>query len=391
MLDLGFVLENSDALVDTLPTEPSLIQEFGLQIASYNRLTFGLGIDSPFHRYISAFAEYGISLPILVQPWVVGEGASDYSFSSVPHSLTLGLRGFPVDELAIDLGVRIGLSDEPFTGVPATPPWTLLFGVAYTLDPRPKIEVVEKVVEKKVARPAPKAAPQTLFSGTVVDAKTQQPIKGATVTYPSALGLSPQMTDASGRFRGYQLPLGPVNLNASAPGYKPRAAKSTVKKGAMPKLVIKLDADPNSRDGLVEVRVFDPRGRPMAAQVTFSGDAAGVAGQAKKKKPFTSKVKGGRHPIIITAQGYAPLKQMVTVRGGDKTSLRFTLQRPGASKTARRAARPTTATRSAPRRPAPSRAVGGRYVEVSNKRIVVKRPVTFGANSTTLDAQGKAT
>ena len=85
LLDLGFVLENSDALVDTLPTEPSLIQEFGLQIASYNRLTFGLGIDSPFHRYISAFAEYGISLPILVQPWVVGEGASDYSFSSVPH------------------------------------------------------------------------------------------------------------------------------------------------------------------------------------------------------------------------------------------------------------------------------------------------------------------
>ncbi|MEE2786293.1 MAG: OmpA family protein [Myxococcota bacterium] len=381
LVDLGFVVDNSDAVLDSLAGEPSLIQEFGLQTASYNRLTFGLGIDSPFHQYVSAFAEYRISLPFLVKPWVVGDGADDYSFASVPHSLTIGGRGFPIEELAIDLGLRIGLSSEPFTGVPATPPWTIIFGVAYTIDPRPRIQVVDRPVKVVAQNKGPVPKKTVTLTGQVFDAQSKKPLAEAMVTYPSRLGLSPQVTTPDGRFGGYELPSGQVQLSVSAPGYKPQTVGVKVSAKKPVQLKIQLDEDPNTRSGPVQVRVFNERGQPMKAQVAFAGDASGTSGVATARKPFSATVKGGRHPIIITANGFNTLRQTVQIKGGEPNALRFTMRRSrsvGSTPGVARQTPPGTQRRTG----------GGRLATVSTKGINLKKPVTFEPNSAQLTAQG---
>ena len=178
-------------------------------VATSDRLTLALGVDSPFDRYFAPYMEYRISMPILVELARRGESTNDYSFASIPHALTLGFRGFPLDELALDLGVRLGLSDKPYTGVPATEPWMVMFGASYTLDPRPK--VVRKVVEKQVKVPAPEPRLSTgLVAGRILDAKTKQPIAGAQIAYPGMSALT--RCGADGQFGGYQLPAGKVQV-----------------------------------------------------------------------------------------------------------------------------------------------------------------------------------
>ena len=53
----------------------------------------------------------------------MGRYSRVFAFESVPHYLAGGLRGFPLEELAVELGGTLGMSDAPFTGVTATPPW----------------------------------------------------------------------------------------------------------------------------------------------------------------------------------------------------------------------------------------------------------------------------
>lgn len=53
--------------------------------------------------------------------------------------------------------------------------------------------------------------------GVVVDAATNQPIAGATVTVDTVLSTT---TDAAGKFSFAQVPVGTVDYVVSAPGYK---------------------------------------------------------------------------------------------------------------------------------------------------------------------------
>ena len=55
------------------------------------------------------------------------------------------------------------------------------------------------------------------FSGTVVDAVTNAPISGATVTVDTVLSVT---TDAAGHFSFGKVPVGDVDYQVSAPGYK---------------------------------------------------------------------------------------------------------------------------------------------------------------------------
>jgi outer membrane protein OmpA-like peptidoglycan-associated protein len=391
--ELGNYFENSEVITDDLAGEPSVIQEFGLQIARYDRLNMGIGMESPFNEYVNPFLEYQISKPHYVEISRTGEGSNDYTFASVPHSLTVGVRSFPVEHLAIDVGVRIGLSDSPMTGVPATPPYMVLFGVAYTLDPRPKL--MTKVVEKTVKVPQPKAVvADGKLKGRVLGAKTKKPIKGARISYTGVSGLSAQLTGADGRFGGYRFKAGPVQFNVQAPGYKPGSGKAMVVVGKTADTVVSLKIDPAQQSGTVEIRVFGTRGKPIAANIAFAGKASGVAGVATVKSAFSETLPAGRHTLTVTAKGYPPLRVTLLVKGGQKNTMRYTMQKRGAKRamTPRRGvAKRRRQTTNAPRRtvqtgPQRSR---GRLATVSTQSIVLKESVTFQPGSAKLTEQGR--
>ena len=87
-----------------------------------------------------------------------------------------------------------------------------------------------------------------------------KPVPEATIAYPEHSSLSPQVSDTNGRFGGYKFEPGQLKLNVAAVGYKPKTV--TVKvlaKEVATKL--KLAEDPDTRDGTVQVRVFNEHGQ----------------------------------------------------------------------------------------------------------------------------------
>jgi outer membrane protein OmpA-like peptidoglycan-associated protein len=382
--ELGNYFENSEAVTEDLAEEPSLVQEFGLQVARYDRLTLGLGIESPINEYVTPFLEYQIAKPHYVELSRRGEGSQEYTLSSVPHSLALGVRGFPQEHLALDLAVRIGLSDAPHTGVPATPPYMILFGVAYTLDPRPKL--MTQVVEKTVKVPAPKAAVANgQLAGQVIDAKSKRPVNSARIRYRSQSGISPQITGKDGRFSGYRFEPGVIEFTVDAPGYKPGTGKATVAIGKTANAQVALEIDPAQQAGKVEIRIFGQRGKAITATLAFAGKASGIAGAATKKAPFRETLPAGRHPVTITAKGYKTLTTRVIVKGAQSTPYRFTLVKGGASRP--RTAMPQNRNFAAP---PPSKVARGRLASVSARGIKLKRRISFEANRSKVTAEGQA-
>ena len=253
---------------------------------------------------------------------------------------------------------------------------------------------MRKVIEKKVKVAAPQPKIVTgMVAGRVIDAKTKQPISGAQISYPDARDLSPQTSNADGRFGGYRLPAGQVQLQAVAKGYKPNNAETTVVVGKTAQATIALQRDPAQMKGRIEVRFFSQAGRPVTAKISFLGDAVGTMGQGTPKAPFKAEVPAGRHMASVTAKGYPAQQHAVVVRGGETTPVRITLRKPGKaprfSSPPPKRPRAVTPGFSAPGPRGVTRA-GGKKARVSLRGIKLFEKVGFAAGQSSLTDAGKA-
>ncbi len=372
LFNYTYYLENSEAVYADEPVEPDLVQEWGLQVARYNRSIITLGVEGIIDPYATLFLEYRIGTPHLVELERKGRDSNDFEFGSVPHSIAPGARGFVTEDLALEVIGRFGLSDKPFTGVKATPPWEMLFGLSYTLDPRPKI------VEREVKAEAPKAPVLNNIVGTVVDSKSGRPIKGARISYPGR-GLSAQVTASGGNFGGYQFPLGPVEILVEAEGYEPGRATITLDKPGQYKHAAKLKARKGGPMGTLEVRVFDSSGKAMGATV----EVAGKKGSTTADAPFLQKLPAGTHKLKVRTTGFGTVQRKVEVRSKQTLSLSLALQKADGKGKVRKRLGPSGGGRSAP--------VGGRrsLVRLGAKAFVLKRPIKFTGNTAKLTAGSK--
>lgn len=344
-LSLGFDAENREALVAGERQEVGVLQEWGLQIARYDRVMAGLALEVPLHRLGGAYVEYHIGTPLQVELTRRGPGSDDFTFDTVPHWVTPGIRAFPVPELAVDFALRWGLSDTVYTGVPATPPWVLSLGLTYTLDPRP--EVTEREVVREVRPPAP-----AVVGGVVLDGATKAPIAGAVVEFVGAPDLSAQVTGADGRFSGYRLDRGgPLTVKATAEGYREATAEVQVAPGGEVQIPFTLAAAPPPAPGRVEVQVVGSDGEPMAGRVRLSS-VGGPSGEAAAGRPFRAEVPPGRYVATVSAEGAAPVERPVDVVAGETATVRVTLEAAGppARKSAKTPAKRTA--RAEPKAPA---------------------------------------
>ena len=381
--EVSYLFENTENLFDSRVGEPTLSEEFGLQIARYDRLSIGLGLEIPFDQYLTPYADYRIEVPFLVELSRRGDNSNELSFSSIPHALTLGLRGFPLESLALDIAARIGFSDTPYTGVPATPPWQLIFGVGYTLDPRPVVEVrtiTKKVTPKRAPAKPRKGAPKMAFvAGKVVDAKTKKPIAGARVMYPGHKGKAAQLTDGGGAFAGYAFPPGKkLRVRATAPGYGNTSANVTPKLEKLSTVKLALTPGPKtSSTGALEVRVFDDQGRPIEAKVIIDGKAS-AAGLSKPGQPLKVQVAAGPHALVVSKTRFMPAGRAVTVEAGKTAGLRIKLE-----------ARGKGGRRVGGARSGGGGGGGGGAVRITRTRIRLRTPVTFEPQAATLMGSGK--
>lgn len=322
-LDASYTQDNSEALTAGLGAEPSLLQEWGYQSARYNRLMLNFGIEAPT-QYVSPFISYHIGTPFEVEMPRMGQYSRVFAFESVPHFLTGGLRGFVLPEVALELGGSLGISDAPFTGVPATPPWTIWAGVTYTLDPRPKvIEREVKVEPPPPPKPEPPKPIGAVVTLKVMNAQDKSPIPNARLKFLDA-PLSPLVSDDQGLFSGHRLAPKKYAVEVSAEGYLTRKLRLPIREGReVFKAQLKLKPDPRGVNAKLEVS--------LAVEATPSSAPSGSISQLdlelygpethklmlSASSPVSLKLKAGEYVLIVIDPVSARRYQEVITLGGN--------------------------------------------------------------------------
>lgn len=197
-----------------------------------------------------------------------------------PMELTVGLRILPPPKgLAFTVAADVGLTGTRnfVRELAPTAPYNIIVGIAYAFDPRP----VAPVASPPPSPIEPGAAPQATsqLRGQILEEGSGRPVSDALV---SVIGqeVTPQLTDAAGRFVTHGLQDGEVQLEVSHPDYVTAQCSASVPSNTECRLV------PASLDGQLNVVVVDRDGDPVPkVAITVRGpsehrlisDASGAA------------------------------------------------------------------------------------------------------------------
>jgi OmpA-OmpF porin, OOP family len=242
--NLGYLLDNSGQLAADVEEKRKLqhdprgrkitrVERFGLNINRMDQILVGVGVEGMFPQ-VRPFAEYNLGIPANRQGYncdpnfttlgdqCMGGGKRGTEqiqaagFSSLPSTLTLGLRFFPwlrglQTTAAFDIGTT-GTSAFVEELAPA-PVWDLWFGVGYAFDTE---EPAAKVAIEKVVVP-PRA--ELKIRGFVHEKDKQDPISDAIVRVQGR-DLSGMATDPDGRFLSPAVDAGSYTLTVRADRFK---------------------------------------------------------------------------------------------------------------------------------------------------------------------------
>jgi outer membrane protein OmpA-like peptidoglycan-associated protein len=243
-LNLGYLFDQSGKLVEGVEAQQghkiSRIERFGLGINRVDSFTIGVGAEGMFD-IVRPFLEWTIDIPVNRQNYECNNAtraAGDdclgnaAGFSTTPSRITLGTRVYPWLEglallAAIDIGT--GATSSFIEEVVPEMPWNLHFGLAYTVDTQPRVEIRHVEARHAPAPEAPKA--QHIIVGTVVEKGTNTPIADAQVRFDGR-PITGMITLADGTFRTPDLEPGTYTFNVSAAGYRDGQCSATIGFGA---------------------------------------------------------------------------------------------------------------------------------------------------------------
>lgn len=302
--NFGYLFDNSANLLDDR-FQPTRIERFAHQISGYDYLQFGLGLEYAT-EYVAPFIAWNLDIPVNADDNICAPGAplgcaSEKGFAAYPDTLSVGLRAEPVDNLGLSAGVDIGLTSTDADGIPVTLPWQVVLGASWRIDPEPKVEYIETLVEtERVVRTAPEDG---FILGTVTDAKTGEPIENAVIRYRKPGEKTAQATNASGTFISYGFAPGrEVVMTVSHPDYAPAEARQMIDGIGEVKLDVKLKA--LNTKGKINGRVIDQQGNPVAnARVQLSGPQdAQVSTDANGN--FQQELTAGSYSVAASAADF---------------------------------------------------------------------------------------
>jgi outer membrane protein OmpA-like peptidoglycan-associated protein len=232
-LNLGYLFDNSASLIEGVETQRALrndvrgpritrVERFGLGINRVDEMLVSFGIEGMFSA-IRPFIEYNLGIASNRQNYacdptrVVAVGdicLHDADFSSMPSTLTLGLRAFPFLKgleaiAAFDIGTS-GTSSFVEELAP-TPPWDLWLGLGFAFDAQePAPSVVERVVNARGL--------QRHVRGFVHEKDKPDPVANAIVRFEGR-DITGLATGPDGRFVSAEVEPGNYTLTIHADGY----------------------------------------------------------------------------------------------------------------------------------------------------------------------------
>lgn len=321
--NLGYKIDNTPNLLPE-GVEPTRVEIFAYQLSAYNFFELGLGFqyDLP---YVSPFLAWNLAIPSAGTDGVCDQPnlpcAADAGFASFPNVLSLGAKAEPVDNLGLHAGIDIGLTSEDAAGLPVTPPYTLVFGASWTIDPRPKIQIVEKPSTSK------EAPPERVIVGTIVDAETKEPIANAIIGYQG--DETPQASTEGGVFRSYGfMPGATVKLILRHPDYEELVHDEEL--GTEPgEQEVTLELKPLPAKAVIAGRVVNEAGEAVQSpkvKLTSTTGEEQYEPLANTDGTFEENVEAGKYTIAASAPGYLTQGRDVEVAVDGKVDVTIVLK-----------------------------------------------------------------
>ena len=319
-INVGYRVDNTPNLIPD-GVEVTRVERFAYELSAYDFVELGLGFmyDLP---YVSPFLSWNLAAPVAPAEGTCGQAnlpcVADAGFGSFPNVISLGLKSEPIDHLGLHLGVDFGLTSRDAAGLPVTPPYMIVFGAGWTIDPRPKIEYVE------VEREVPAQTPQRIIVGKLLDKETGEPIPGAIVRYGGTE--TPQATDEQGVFRSYGfVPASALALSFAHPDYETLKLDVTLETGEGEQEAT-IELTPAVKSGTIMGRVEDETGVAVPnIRVKLSGPDIYEPLPTSDGR-FEEKVEAGSYTVAVSAPGFLTRGQDVTVDAEGTVDLVVTLR-----------------------------------------------------------------
>lgn len=341
--NFGYYFDNSDNMASSNLTH---VQRYALRINESGRMLIKLGIEAPL-PYVTPFIEWGLEIPVGLPSDPTAAGASSW-----PHLLTIGAKVNPWRGLGVHVAVDIGLTNAARIGVPAVPPYTILFGLSYSFGGGAgQVRTITKVVTKEVVKTQKVVVKTKATTGRIIgraiNIKTAMPVKGAKIDFPGKK-LTALLTGEDGSFTTYPLAAGTLKVRASKRGYKAKEVELKVAAGkdveetfAMTpenrrkkikrrrrirkKVVVRAKSLCAKGNGMVMGKVVDAKDKPVIVLLQIAGCGRKLTlVSAPGTGHFIGKVPAGPMTITIKSESYkaAPKVVVVKPKGMRKVTIR---------------------------------------------------------------------
>jgi outer membrane protein OmpA-like peptidoglycan-associated protein len=352
------------------------VERFALNINRTDSIDIALGTEWPIHVMqnftISPILEWVVNIPVnsrgyncLIAPGEDMPGAvgrqdgclANQGFASMPSTLTLGARVLPpIPGLGVTVAVDIGTSgmNTFVRELAGNAPYSILLGASYAYDTHepivePEIREVERTVEVRIPPPV-----TGFVRGTVTERGATAAVSGAVVTMTGGPeGAAAFSTDASGRFRSYDVAPGEYTFSISHPEYRSGSCAATIPEaGGEASVACELEALP--RMGNVRGHVGnDSGGSVSGATVSVTGPATFSAVTDSSGTFSREGLPPGSYEARIEADGYLLSTGRFTVAARETAAPDFSV-----------IARPARS-----------------LITVRDREIVIRRQVNFATDS----------
>jgi OmpA-OmpF porin, OOP family len=341
--NFGYVFDDSSSVVKESDRERlAVLQESGMSPVGsaefrhlaprHERLAFNvnrvdhaslaLGLEAPLKLSkrvaLHPIAEWELWIPVNRQDFdcaqvltpagtkVPGEDSclADEGADTFPHRIIFGARLYPaLQNLSILAAFEYGIggSTNFVRELAPTAPYRVLVGATYAVDLAPRSTTVVKEVEKRVEVPV--APPEGRVRGTIVEQGAGTPIANARVTFRGT-DYNAILTDAEGRFVGYVMAPGDVQVDIDAEGYRSGGCGAKIaEQGGDATVTCELVALP--RVGSVAARVVDASGAPVTGvPVVITGPAERTLTADADGRVRDHELPPGDYQVRVDAPGY---------------------------------------------------------------------------------------
>jgi len=337
-LNLGFQPGNGkryfdDNQVDQFGNQINDFDRFGTRTINSYALKTGLGFEFPYPDVIPS-AEF-------LMDYVNGAG-----FSKTPKWVTVGLKGkpFPQKNIEIFAAADIGLSsysETPGAAKPkayAVPLWNAVLGFGLSqfgkragevgVDSAQFNRTLSELRERnEMIAALKKDLSYNTVTGRVVDARSNLPLAGVSISFPEQPELRSSETNERGEFTRYFPHLAGARILFSKEGYEPSSKFYALKPGESVRAEIELRESSAVQSGKLVLNVTDEVGQATSVQVVIQNLRTNEQAQSQSDSNgrISLELAPGDYQIEIRADGYQSVRDRIQIESGKAVLRSYTV------------------------------------------------------------------